>query len=50
MSRITMNRSVKAHDVMTHPEMSKRFELMRRAGVKTLWVNSYFYGHHNSDP
>lgn len=50
MSRITMNRSVSARDVMTHPEMGKRFELMRKAGVTTLWVNGYFYGHHDSDP
>lgn len=50
MRRITMNRSVSAQDVMNHPEMSKRFELMRKAGVTTLWVNGYFYGHHNSDP
>ena len=46
----SMNYSLSAQDVLTHPEMPKRLQQMRHAGVKHLWLYGFFYGHHESAP
>lgn len=47
---ISINYSVSAKDVLTHPEFPMRLRRMKRAGVEHLWLFGYFYGHHESDP
>lgn len=47
---ISINYSVSARDVLTHPEFPARLKQMKRAGVENLWIYGYFYGHHESDP
>ena len=47
---VSLNYSVSARDVMTHPEFPARLKWMKRAGVEHLWLYGYFYGHHESDP
>lgn len=47
---ISINYSISARDVLTHPEFSTRLKWMKQAGVKHLWLFGYFYGHHESDP
>ena len=46
-----MNYSVSARDgAHRFPEMGARFEIMRRAGVNRVWLEGYFYGHHETAP
>ena len=47
---ISINYSVSARDVMTNPEFPRRLQWMKRAGVEHLWLDGYFYGHHEADP
>lgn len=47
---ISINYSVSARDVLTHPEFPARLKQMKRAGVEHLWLTGYFYGRHESDP
>jgi hypothetical protein len=47
---ISINYSVSARDVLTHPEFPARLRQMKRAGVEHLWLYGYFYGHHEADP
>lgn len=47
---LSMNYSLNAQDVLTHPEMPDRLQRMRRAGVQHLWLYGFFYGHHESKP
>ena len=47
---ISINYSVSARDVLTHPEFPTRMKWMKRAGVEHLWLFGYFYGHHESEP
>ena len=47
---ISINYSVSARDVLTHPEFPARMQWMKRAGVEHLWLFGYFYGHHEADP
>ena len=47
---LSFNYDVSAKDVMHHPEIGKRFELMKKAGVEHVWLMGYFYGRHESDP
>lgn len=48
--KLDMNYSVSARDVLTNPEMGARFDMMRRAGVNRVWLEGYFYGHHETAP
>ncbi|MBQ5771472.1 MAG: hypothetical protein IIW08_09885 [Clostridia bacterium] len=47
---LSFNYDMSARDVMHHPEIGKRFEWMKKAGVEHVWLFAYFYGHHESDP
>lgn len=47
---ISINYSISARDVLTHPEMPQRLQWMKDAGVERLWLFGYFYGHHESSP
>lgn len=47
---ISINYTVSARDVMTHPDFPNRLKWMKRAGVEHLWLYGYFFGHHESDP
>lgn len=46
---ISLNYSVSARDVLTHPEIGARLRQMKRAGVEHVWLDGYFYGHHESE-
>jgi len=47
---LSFNYDISARDVMHHPEIGKRFEYMKKAGVEHVWLLGYFYGRHESDP
>lgn len=47
---LSFNYDLSARDVMHHPEIGKRFEFMKKAGVEHVWLFGYFYGRHESDP
>ncbi|MBE5791231.1 MAG: hypothetical protein IJN21_03820 [Clostridia bacterium] len=47
---LSFNYDMSARDVMHHPEIGKRFALMKKAGVEHVWLFAYFYGRHESDP
>ena len=47
---LSLNYDMSARDVMHHPEIGKRFELMKKAGVEHVWLFAYFYGRHESNP
>lgn len=47
---LSFNYDMSAKDVMHHPEIGKRFEWMKKAGVEHVWLFAYFYGRHESDP
>lgn len=48
--KLDINYSVSARDVLNNPEMGARLDMMRRAGVKRLWLDGYFYGRHETEP
>ena len=47
---ISLNYSISARDVLTHPDIRQRLQWMKDAGVERLWLFGYFYGHHESSP
>lgn len=47
---LSFNYDISARDVMHHPEIGKRFSLMKKAGVEHVWLMGYFYGRHECDP
>ena len=47
---LSFNYDMSAKDVMHHPEIGKRVELMKKAGVEHVWLFAYFYGRHESNP
>ena len=46
---LSLNYDMSARDVMHHPEIGRRFEWMKKAGVAHVWLFAYFYGRHESD-
>ncbi len=47
---LSIHYDISAREVMTNPDMPRRLQLMKQAGVENLWLFGYFYGHHESDP
>lgn len=45
----SMNYDVSPVDVMKNPLFPERLERMKKAGVDSLWLAGYMYGHYDSD-